>query len=148
MTTERRILVIDDEENICKALRRSLRRENYEVLIGHEPAEGFKILKEEKIDLVISDHLMPNMTGVEFLGLVRDRHPGVMRILLTGHADMATAIRAINEGQIYRFLTKPWDDDALKAVLCVAFEQLDEEREHRRLLSEARSQSDRLAVMW
>lgn len=142
------MLVIDDEENICKALRRSLRRENYEVFTGTDPAEGLRILKQERIDLVISDHLMPNMTGVEFLTLVRDRHPGVMRILLTGHADMSTAIKAINEGQIYRFLTKPWDDDALKAELFSAFEQLDEEREHRRLLAEARSQSDRLAVMW
>ncbi len=146
--TPRHVLVIDDEENICKALRRSLRRENYEVFIGCDPAEGFRILKQERIDLVISDHLMPGMTGVEFLTLVRDRYPGVMRILLTGHADMATAVRAINEGQIYRFLTKPWDDDALKAELFGAFQQLDEDREHRRLLAEARSQSDRLAVMW
>lgn len=146
MTTPRRILLVDDEPNICKALRRSLRKEEYEVFTASEPAEAFAILKEHPMDMVISDHLMPNMTGVEFLASVRDRFPEVMRILLTGHADMETAIRAINDGQIYRFFTKPWDEDALKASLCIAFEQLDEDREHRRLLRNARLHSDKLSV--
>ena len=106
----RRILVVDDEINICNALRRSLRKEGYEILVANEPAQGLEILKAEKIDLVLSDHLMPNMTGLEFLSIVRDRHPNSVRILLTGHADMETAIKAINDGQVYRFLTKPWDD--------------------------------------
>lgn len=145
--THRRILLVDDEPNICKALRRSLRKEEYEIFIAGEPAEGLALLKQQPIDLVISDHLMPNMTGVEFLTLVRDRHPGLMRILLTGHADMATAIQAINEGQIYRFLTKPWDDDALKAALFGAFQQLDQDREHRKMLASARASWDKLSVM-
>ncbi len=142
----RTILLVDDEPNICRALARSLKRDAYAVLTANEPAEGLAILKQHRVDLVISDHLMPNMTGIEFLTLVRDRHPDVMRLLLTGHADMETAIRAINEGQIYRFLTKPWDDDALKATLCIAFEHLDLERAHRRLLATARQHSDMLIV--
>lgn len=141
MTTHR-ILVVDDEINICNALRRSLRKEGYEILVAHEPAQGLEILKTQKIDLVLSDHLMPNMTGLEFLTIVRDRHPDTVRILLTGHADMDTAIKAINDGNVYRFLTKPWDDVELKVTLYLAFEHLDLEREHRRLLATVRRQAN------
>ena len=144
MTLPRRILVVDDEVNICNALRRSLRKEGYEILVANEPAEGLKILKTEKVDLILSDHLMPNMTGLEFLTRVRDRFPDTLRILLTGHADMETAIRSINDGNVYRFLTKPWDDVELKVTLYLAFEHLDLEREHRRLLATVRRQSDLL----
>ena len=138
----RRILVVDDEINICNALRRSLRKEGYEILVANEPAQALEILKTEKIDLVLSDHMMPNMTGLEFLTLVRDRYPNTVRILLTGHADMETAIKAINDGQVYRFLTKPWDDVELKVTLYLAFEHLDLEREHRRLLATVRRQAN------
>ncbi len=140
--TSRRILVVDDEINICNALRRSLRKEGYEILVANEPAQGLEILKTQKVDLVLSDHLMPNMTGLEFLTIVRDRHPDTVRILLTGHADMDTAIKAINDGQVYRFLTKPWDDVELKVTLYLAFEHLDLEREHRQLLTTVRRQAD------
>ena len=138
----RRILIVDDEENVCHALRRSLRKEGYELFFGHEPAEGLALLKTQPCDMVISDHLMPNMTGLEFLKIVRDRHPDMMRLMLTGHADMQTAIDAINQGNIYRFLTKPWDDTELKVTLFLAFEQLDLERENRKLLSMVRRQYD------
>ena len=92
--------------------------------------------------MVISDHLMPNMTGLEFLKIVRERFPDMVRLMLTGHADMQTAIDAINQGNIYRFLTKPWDDTELKVTLFLAFEQLDLERENRKLLSMVRRQYD------
>lgn len=136
----RRILIVDDEENVCNALRRSLRKEGYELFFGHEPAQGLEILSKQKVDMVMSDHLMPNMTGLEFLKMVRDRYPDMMRIMLTGHADMQTAIDAINQGNIYRFLTKPWDDTELKVTLFLAFEQLDLERENRKLLAMVRRQ--------
>ena len=138
----RKVLIVDDEENVCNALRRSLRKEGYELHFGHEPAEGLELLKVHKFDMVISDHLMPNMTGLEFLKLVRDRYPDTMRMMLTGHADMQTAIDAINQGQIYRFLSKPWDDTELKVTLYLAFEQLDLERENRKLLAMVRRQYD------
>jgi two-component system, probable response regulator PhcQ len=138
----RRILIVDDEENVCHALRRSLRKEGYQLFFGSEPAEGLALLKTQAVDMVISDHLMPNMTGLDFLKIVRDRHPDMMRLMLTGHADMQTAIDAINMGNIYRFLTKPWDDTELKVTLFLAFEQLDLERENRKLLSMVRRQYD------
>ena len=135
-----RILIVDDEENVCNALRRALRTEGYEIFVAHEPSEGLALLKQRQVDMVLSDHLMPNMTGLEFLKTVRDRHPDSVRIMLTGHADMQTAISAINHGEIYRFLTKPWDDTELKVTLHLAFEQLALERENRRLLATVRSQ--------
>jgi DNA-binding NtrC family response regulator len=146
-TTPRKILIVDDEENVCNALRRSLRKEGYELHFASEPAQGLEVLKQHKFDLVLSDHLMPNMTGLEFLKLVRDRYPDCMRMMLTGHADMQTAIDAINHGEIYRFLTKPWDDTELKVTLFLAFEQLDLERENRRLLATVRRQHDLLKTL-
>lgn len=131
----RKILIVDDEENVRNALRRSLRKEGYELFFAAEPGEALAVLSRQEVDLVLSDHLMPNMTGLELLKVVRDRYPGCMRMILTGHADMQTAIDAINHGEIYRFLTKPWDDVDLKVTLHLAFEQLDLERENRRLLA-------------
>ena len=138
----RRVLIVDDEDNVCNALRRSLRKEGYELSFAHHPNEALNFLKTNPVDLVLSDHLMPNMTGLEFLKLVRDRHPDCMRLMLTGHADMQTAVDAINQGEIYRFLTKPWDDTELKVTLHLALEKLELERENRRLLVTVRRQYD------
>ncbi len=140
--TPRSILIVDDEENVLKALRRSLRKEGYELHVASQPSEALELLRQTRVDLVLSDHLMPNMTGLEFLKIVRDRHPDTVRVMLTGHADMQTAINAINQGEIYRFLTKPWDDTELKVTLFLAFEQLDLERENRRLLATVRRQHE------
>jgi len=138
----RKVLIVDDEENVCNALRRSLRREGYEMHFAHQPSEALEVLKQHKFDLVMSDHLMPNMTGLDFLKVVRDRYPDSVRMMLTGHADMQTAIDAINQGEIYRFLTKPWDDVELKVTVHLAFEKLDLERENRRLMATVRRQQD------
>src|SRR5690349_14681200 len=130
----RKVLIVDDEENVRNALRRSLRKQGYELYFAAEPSEALTLLAQQPVDLVLSDHLMPNMTGLELLKVVRDRHPDCVRMILTGHADMQTAIDAINHGEIYRFLTKPWDDVELRVTLHLAFEQLDLQRENRRLL--------------
>lgn len=138
----RTLLIVDDEDNVRNALKRSLRKEDYVIFTASGPEEGLEVLRQQAIDVVISDHLMPRMTGLEFLKLVRDRHQGVGRIMLTGHADMETAIKAINEGEIYRFLQKPWDDIELKVVLHLSFEQVELERENRRLLAMVRKQAE------
>lgn len=143
--TTRKILVVDDEQNVLNALRRTLRREGYEVYACTDPQEALTLLPQMKPDLVLSDHLMPNMTGLEFLKRVRTRFPDTVRIMLTGHADMQTAIDAINQGEIYRFLTKPWDDAELKVTLHLALEQLDLQRENRRLLALLRQQGEVIA---
>ena len=131
--TARTVLLVDDEGNVLSALQRTLRREKYTLLIASEPAEALAILRAGQVDVVVSDHLMPNMSGLDFLKEVRALHPDVVRIMLTGHAEVATAMEAINEGEIYRFLTKPWDDAELKVALHLAFDKLALERSNRQL---------------
>jgi two-component system, probable response regulator PhcQ len=131
--TARTVLLVDDEGNVLSALQRTLRREKYTLLIASEPAEALAILRAGQVDVVVSDHLMPNMSGLDFLKEVRALHPDVVRIMLTGHAEVATAMEAINEGEIYRFLTKPWDDAELKVALHLAFDKVALERSNRQL---------------
>lgn len=112
-----KILFLDDETLILNALRRALRREGFELFFSSDPFEAVKIIGEHKVDLIVSDHMMPQMTGVEVLSLVRRLHPNCMRMMMTGQADRDATIRAINEGSIHRFLEKPWDDAMLKSLL-------------------------------
>ncbi len=137
----RRILVVDDEEGVTNALRRSLRREGYDITASNDPKLALTVLKSEAFDMVISDHLMPGMTGLEFTKIVHDRYPDMMRLMLTGQPDLQMVIEAINHGEVYRFVTKPWDDLELKVTLSLAFEQLDLTRENRRLLALVRRQA-------
>ena len=112
---ELKILLVDDEVNITKALRRLLMEdEQYDIYIANSGAEALELLAEEPdIGVIVSDQRMPEMTGVEFLHRARDLVPDAVRILLTGYADIEASIAAINEGAVFRYLTKPWDDDAL-----------------------------------
>ncbi|MHB8877254.1 MAG: response regulator [Myxococcaceae bacterium] len=137
-TANRRILVVDDEENVCNALRRSLRQEGYELYFATAPSAGLELLSSTPMDLVLSDHLMPDMSGYEFLKLVRERYPDCLRLLLTGRADPRAAVAAVKRGEVYRFLTKPWDDAELKMTLFLAFEQLRLQRQNRLLLAMVR----------
>src|SRR5207253_5435775 len=108
---EKNILVVDDEDTVRESLASVLEREGYHVLPAESGDEGLRLLKETPgIQLVISDHNMPGMSGIEFLKLVRERYPNVTRIMLTGDPDPQTIIRSINEGEVYRFIKKPWDN--------------------------------------
>ena len=135
------ILIVDDEKSIRDALMRSLAKENYRVLTADCPAQAFEILRQSQVDLVISDHIMPDMTGLEFIKRIRVMYPGIVRVMLTGHADIDTVISAINQGEIYRLLTKPWDTFEIKMLLANAFEKLALERENRLLLATVKKQS-------
>lgn len=143
----RQILIVDDEENVRNALRRALRKEGYTLHFADGPQAALELMRTTPVDLVISDHMMPGMSGIDFLTIVRDRWPDVMRLMVTGHADLETAIKAINHGEMYRFLTKPWDDVELKVTLFLAFERQDLERENRRLLSQVRLQQNLLSSL-
>lgn len=111
------VLFVDDEPNVTAALKRSMRHEPYRIFSAESAIEGLKILDEEDIDIVISDEKMPGMSGCEFLAEVRRRHPSVIRMILTGQASMDAAISAINDGEVYRFFTKPCNPDELKSTL-------------------------------
>lgn len=113
-TQERTILLVDDEENILSALRRVLRRDGYRILCAGSGQAGLDILATEKVDLIMSDQRMPNMTGTEFLRIARNTSPDSVRIVLSGYTDLQSVTDAINEGAVYKFLTKPWDDEILR----------------------------------
>ncbi len=138
---EKTILVVDDEETVRESLAAVLEREGYRVLLAEGGDEGLQILKDNPaVQLVISDHNMPGMSGIEFLKLVRERHPHVTRIMLTGDPDPQTIIRSINEGEVYRFIKKPWDNIALRVTVYFAFETIQLEEENRRLVAALRRQ--------
>ncbi|HZR10593.1 MAG TPA: response regulator [Myxococcales bacterium] len=136
----RTILVVDDEEHVRSALSSFLEREGYTVLSAEGPTEGLEILRAQSIKLVISDQNMPDMSGIEFFRLIRERHPQVCRIMLTGDPDRETIIKAINEGEVYRFIPKPWNNTMLRVIVYFAFEAIQLEEENRRLVKALRRQ--------
>ncbi len=123
MEHEYTILCVDDEENIVKSLKRVLAREGYRVLTALSGADGLEILKTENVHLVISDQRMPQMSGYEFLKTVRERHPGCVRIMLSGFSDFESLIKTVNEGEIIRFLSKPWDNNELRDTVHMVLDQ-------------------------
>ncbi|HXZ85350.1 MAG TPA: HD domain-containing phosphohydrolase, partial [Myxococcota bacterium] len=111
------VLFVDDEVNILKALARLFRTEPVRVLTASSAAEALALVASEPIQVVVSDQRMPGTTGVRLLAQIREQRPDVVRILLTGHTEIALAIEAINQGAIFRLLTKPWNDDELRATV-------------------------------
>lgn len=123
------ILCVDDEPNILAALRRLFRTQGFQVLLADGGRAGLEVLENNAVDLVISDMRMPEMNGAEFLEAVRARWPDTMRLLLTGYADTQLIQDAINHGEIFRYITKPWDDKDILAIVREALEQKAVERE-------------------
>lgn len=122
MANERiRVLFVDDEENNLKAFKASFRRE-MDVLLADSGLSALEILDREEVHVIVSDQRMPGMTGSEFLTIARERHPRVMRMLLTGYADLEAVVEAVNKGGIYAYATKPWDENDLRLRIHQAFE--------------------------
>lgn len=120
-----RLLFVDDESGIVKALTRVFRQENYQIVTAASGSEGLQRLAEATTHLVISDFMMPGMTGAEFLHEVKQRSPDTIRIMLTGHANTDAVMGAINDGAVYKFILKPWNDDDLRVTVALALEQFD-----------------------
>lgn len=129
----RTILCVDDEPYILAALLRLLRTTGHRVLTAENGAAALALLEQEPVDLLISDMRMPVMTGADLMQRVRARWPHVTRLLLTGHSDVSATISAINDGQVHRYLTKPWSDGELLLTIKEAFEHKFLEEEKRRL---------------
>jgi len=117
------ILIVDDEPAVTQALRRSLRNEPYKIECCNSGREALRLLRSRPVDVVISDEQMPGMTGSEFLAVVCRQHPDTVRIILTGHSHLDAIVKSINEGEIYRFLTKPCNRDELRITIRQALEQ-------------------------
>ncbi len=138
------LLFVDDEPSILSALRRLFRPQGYRILIAEGGAAGLEILEQEAVNLVISDMRMPEMDGATFLRHVRERWPDTMRILLTGYADVTSTVAAINEGEIYRYISKPWDDHEIVNTVSEALERQHLETENRRLTALTQAQNEEL----
>ena len=136
-----KILIVDDEENILNSLKRLFRKESYEILTAVNGEEGLKILDDHQVDLIISDLKMPQMSGIEFLKRAKEENPVPLRIVLTGHADLKSVIDAIDQGEVYRFLLKPWDDEELKMTIRQALDYYNLWKENRRLIKTVKKQS-------
>ena len=112
------VVIVDDEEMVLTSLRSFLALEtDYKVLGFDAPDKALAAVREQTIDLVVSDYLMPKMTGIDFLLEVKKLQPFATRILLTGYADKENAIKAINEVGLYQYIEKPWDNEDLKLVI-------------------------------
>lgn len=129
----RTLLLVDDEANILASLKRLFRQDGYNILTADSGAEGLAILKTTHVDVIMSDQRMPNMTGVEFLRQAKVKYPATVRIVLSGYTELQSITDAINEGSIYKFLTKPWDDEQLRFHISEAFMQKEMFDENRQL---------------
>ena len=138
------VLLVDDEPLILSSLRRLLRNQPYDLLLAESGEQALQLLESRPVDLVVSDARMPNMDGAALLAEIHRRFPETIRILLTGHADLPTIAKAINEGRIHHYLSKPWNDDELLLTLRQSLEYLYSERERRRLERLTQEQNDRL----
>jgi diguanylate cyclase (GGDEF)-like protein len=118
---EHALLLVDDEENILRALTRALRRDGYRILTATGAQDAFEILAKNDVQVIISDQRMPDISGTEFLSKVKEMHPDTVRIVLSGYTDLSAVTDAINRGAIYKFLTKPWNDEDLRTQIREAF---------------------------
>jgi signal transduction histidine kinase len=131
------LLIIDDEVEITKSLVRQFRKK-YKVFTTTNAEDGFKILEKENVQVILSDQRMPGMTGVEFFTKIKDKYPEVLKLIITGFSDVEAVIGAINDGQVFRYVTKPWNPVELDSILNEAFEKSDLISQNRELMHNLR----------
>lgn len=150
MTRPIRVLFVDDEENIRSVLHRLFRKAPWESAYAASGEEALRrIAAEGPFDAVVTDQRMPGMSGVELLGRLRAEHPGIVRMVLSSYTDVETVLGAINEGFVYKFLTKPWKNEVLYQTVAEVVEALELRRENRRLRAQVEAQAaDISAVDW
>lgn len=117
------LLLVDDEPNVLRSLKRLLRRDNYTVFCAENGQEGLDILSQNNIDVVVSDYKLSKMSGAEFLGKVSSQYPQTYRMMLSGYSDFDQVMQAINDDHIYGFINKPWDDDEIRKTIADAFDK-------------------------
>lgn len=141
------VLLVDDDSAILSALQRVLKRTGYRMYVAQSPTDALEILTREDIDAVLSDMRMPVMDGAELLQRVRRNWPNISRVLMTGQSDLEQTIRAINEGGVHHYVSKPWQDDELRTVVEQALERALLYRENERLMTITQSQNARLTEL-
>ena len=141
------VLVFDDEENILRSVERIFINDSFGISTTTSVKAAFEILEKEKIKVIISDHRMPEISGVEFLRQVKERFPDVVRILFTGYADVSAAEEAINISQVYRFINKPWNVTELKGIIYQAIQYYDLVLENRKLFQATIVKNEELGIV-
>ncbi|MCM8800665.1 MAG: response regulator [Candidatus Omnitrophica bacterium] len=140
------ILLVDDERNILNSLTRLLKTEDRQIITAETATEAWEKIKSlNGVDLVITDYRLPDISGIEFLIKVKHAYPDTVRMLITGYPDLYSAIQAINMGQVYRYIPKPWDNEELKLIVNQALDYYDVIRDNRILLQIARQHAELLA---
>lgn len=139
------LLVVDDEPDVVRSVKDLLRLE-YRVVTATKAADGLKIMQEEEVHVVMTDQRMPEMSGVEFLHNLRGQHPEAIRLLFTGYADIRAVIDAINAGNVYRYITKPWDPEELQTIIREACERFDLIADRKKLLSDLQEKNQQLEL--
>ncbi|MCG8569761.1 MAG: response regulator [Spirochaetes bacterium] len=148
MKTKYHILFVDDEKNILSSLKRIFfQKKDYQIYTASSGAEALEILEANPIDILISDQKMPGIKGTELLKRTKADYPNTLRILLTGYADVQSSIEAINKGEVYRYLTKPWNDEELKMTIKKVTEFLDLKRKNAEMEAKIRKQNKDLAIL-
>ncbi len=142
-----RLLLVDDEPNVLRALRRVFRQESYDIVTANDAEEALRLCREAIPQVIISDYKMPGMDGAELLKRIKQLYPETIRIMLTGHADTGAVMGAINDGAVYKFILKPWNDDDLRVTVGLALEQYDLIHRNRQLIDENRKKSREIKTL-
>lgn len=135
---QHKILFVDDEPALLEGIRNALRRQPYDVMTATSAVEALELLAHGNFDVVVSDERMPGMSGSQFVGFVRERHPEVVRIMLTGQASLESAIHAVNQGEVFRILLKPCHPVELAQTIQNAIELKELRTQSSILLAETR----------
>lgn len=141
-----KVLYVDDEENNLRSFKAAFRRD-YEVFTAISGKEGLTVLEENDISVIITDQRMPEMTGIEFLMEVQKDFPEPIRMLLTGYSDINAVIDSINKGQVYRYLTKPWNNNELKNAIESAHEVFSLRRQNKELMKQLSIANEQLEFL-
>ncbi len=141
------ILLVDDEASVISALRRALMDEDYKIFSAQSGQEALNILSTQTIKVVICDERMPGMSGAELLSIINLRYPTTVRIMLTGYATVEAAMKAVNQGEINRFFSKPWNHFELKFAIRSAIDKYNQEIKVRELMALIRTQHLKLKYL-
>ena len=142
------LIIVDDEKNVLNSLRRLFRNETFEILLTTDHKEAMRALDQNMVKVVMSDQKMTQITGIEFLRIIKKKYPNIVNILFTGYADLKMATEAINKGEVYRFINKPWNDADLKTVIRQALDKYDLEEENRKLTENIKKQNEKLKKLY
>ena len=139
-----KLLFVDDEDNVLKSLRRLFQDEEYEIHTATNGFDAIKLMDKHEFSLILSDYRMPELNGVEFLRLAKEKFPDTIRMILTGFADVEVTISAINKGEVYKFIEKPWKKEDLKVQIKKAIEHYELLNERKELLEKIKRQNEEL----